>query len=291
VGSNQENVDVPNYSNQKDYLMLKLLIKKIKNYHVYNGFTIINVLKAFPPYVANGWGRYSARAKLTLLCVQQLPSALVRLTHGSTTRTISIDEFVSMRPKGDEAGLARLLTQHGSDKAQRHDYHKVYAAILHNNELPRKIFEIGLGTNNTNYVSTMGKHGIPGASLRAFRDFLVNSMIHGADIDRAILIQEDRIQTHYLDQTHLDSFHQLGEKIGEDFDIMIDDGLHALNANLHSLAFFLPRLKPLGWAIIEDVDAQCLDIWRIVPFLMGEKYRMYIVQTKISLMILVQRLH
>jgi len=30
----------------------------------------------------------------------------------------------------------------------------------------------------------MGKNGIPGASLRAFRDIAINSEVFGADIDR-----------------------------------------------------------------------------------------------------------
>ena len=53
-----------------------------------------------------------------------------------------------------------------------------------------KIFEIGLGTNNIDIVSTMGKKGHPGASLRAFRDFCPNAEIYGADFDSRILFQE-----------------------------------------------------------------------------------------------------
>ena len=54
------------------------------------------------------------------------------------------------------------------------------------------IFEVGLGTNNVDVPSNMGKDGKPGASLRAWRDYFPN-----ADIDTRILFKEDKIQTFY----------------------------------------------------------------------------------------------
>ena len=68
------------------------------------------------------------------------------------------------------------------------------------------ILEIGLGTNNVDVVSNMGRDGIPGASLRAFRDYLINSKIYGADIDKSILFSEERIETYFVDQTNDTSF-------------------------------------------------------------------------------------
>ena len=38
-------------------------------------------------------------------------------------------------------------------------------------------------------------------------------------------------------------FRTISNKIGDNFDLMIDDGLHSPNANLHSLKFFINRLK------------------------------------------------
>ena len=73
---------------------------------------------------------------------------------------------------------------HGSDKANLHNYHYIYAQILSPYIENLKIFEIGLGTNNTDTLSNMGKYGKPGASLRAFRDSFPQALIHGADVDR-----------------------------------------------------------------------------------------------------------
>ena len=99
--------------------------------------------------------------------------------------------------------------------------------------------------------------GNPGASLRAFRDFCPNAEIYGADFDSRILFQENGIQTFYVDQTETDSLEEISKKIGNNFDLMIDDGLHSPNANLHSLKF-LPLLKVGGYAVIEDVNFSLL---------------------------------
>ena len=58
----------------------------------------------------------------------------------------------------------------------------VYAKYLNQQKI-KKTLEIGLGFNNTEIMSNMSKLGNPGASLFAFRDFLPQSEIWGADID------------------------------------------------------------------------------------------------------------
>jgi cephalosporin hydroxylase len=152
-----------------------------------------------------------------------------------------------------------------------------------------KVFEIGLGTNNPDVVSTMGKGGRPGASLRAFRDYLSDASVFGADFDRRVLFEEERIKTYFVDQTDPDTFEELGNQIGGNFDLMIDDGLHSPNANLHSLKFFLPRLKVGGYAVIEDVASPTVDLWKIVSSLLGEKYLSAFISTKSAYVFVVKR--
>jgi hypothetical protein len=64
----------------------------------------------------------------------------------------------------------------------------------------KKFFECGLGTNNPNLLSSMGSMGKPGASLRVWRDYFLNAIIYGADIDKDILFAEEKIKTFYIDQ-------------------------------------------------------------------------------------------
>ena len=79
----------------------------------------------------------------------------------------------------------------------------------------------------------MGKLGKPGASVKAFRDFFPEEKIFGADIDKEILFKDKRINTYYVDQTDLKSLKKLYKKIGSNFDLIIDDGLHASYANIN----------------------------------------------------------
>jgi hypothetical protein len=84
----------------------------------------------------------------------------------------------------------------------------------------------GMGTNNSDLVSTMGRRGIPGASLRAFRDYLPTSSIFGADIDSDIMFSEERIRTTFVDGYNLTSYDDLYESFGsQPFDLIIDGEL------------------------------------------------------------------
>ena len=98
--------------------------------------------------------------------------------------------------------FCRIMSRNGSDKgAGWHTYTPVYARLLgHRVSEPLRIFEIGIGTNTVGIASGMGVHGLPGASLRGWRDLFPQAEIHGADIDRRILFTDARIQTHYCDQ-------------------------------------------------------------------------------------------
>src|SRR5690606_38861679 len=101
-----------------------------------------------------------------------------------------------------ETVLCRLLREEGSDKGGGlHNFSSLYHYLFNDIRLEVKnIFELGLGTNNTLLPSNMGPHGVPGASLRAWRSYFPNANVIGADIDSNILFEEDRIRTFYCDQ-------------------------------------------------------------------------------------------
>ena len=100
--------------------------------------------------------------------------------------------------------LADLMNFYGSDKGGLNDHHNYtayYSEIFFSRKNTIKSFlEVGLGTNNINIPSNMGPSGKPLASLRAWRDYFPNAQIYGADIDREILKNEERIKTHFVDQ-------------------------------------------------------------------------------------------
>ena len=117
---------------------------------------------------------------------------------------INIEEFMN----DDSNILGQIFEYNKSDKSTSHNYHILYSYILNRLDINKKlnIFEVGLGTNNPDLISTMSEHGRPGASLFSFRDYLSNSNIYGADIDENILFESDRIKTCYIDQLDINTF-------------------------------------------------------------------------------------
>jgi hypothetical protein len=124
-----------------------------------------------------------------------------------------------------------------------HSYSNYYFSIFnHFKDNVKLVFECGLGTSY-------------GASLRVWRDYFKNAQIYGADIDKDILFQEDRIKTHYVDQLNTPSIEAMWKKIGmQNFDIIIDDGLHTTDANINLFRNSFNKLKKNGIYIIEDVS-------------------------------------
>lgn len=164
--------------------------------------------------------------------------------------------------------LGGMFNHYRSDKAKVHNYHMIYGPMLGNPDNINRILEIGLGTNNEDIVSTMGTLGAPGASLRAFRDYCPNAMIFGADVDARILFQEDRIATYQVDQLSLESLSNLAKKLPQDFDLIIDDGLHSPDANINTLAFASQLIRKGGWIVIEDISLEAVPIWQCVAALL-----------------------
>ena len=154
--------------------------------------------------------------------------------------------------------LTDLMNLYGSDKGGKnnhHNYSEYYSDIFfHKRKRIKNFLEIGLGTNNINMASNMGADGTPLASLRAWKDFFVNANIYGADIDKDILKDEERIKTFFVDQTNPETIKTLFENIGVDeFDIILEDGLHEYNANICFFENSIKYLSSNGIYIIEDV--------------------------------------
>lgn len=162
--------------------------------------------------------------------------------------------------------ISRVMTRHGSDKGHRlHNYAPIYSVLfekLHDRKL--RILELGLGTNNPTLVSTMGAHGRPGASLRGWRELFPQAHIYGADIDRKVLFEEDRIKTFYCDQCDSLAIRNLWSQpdLSESgMDIIIDDGLHTFEGNISFLEGSLQHLRPGGFYVVEDILQEAIGTW------------------------------
>jgi SAM-dependent methyltransferase len=155
--------------------------------------------------------------------------------------------------------LCEIMGRHRSDKGHAnikeswHNYTTFYYNLFKDRrDTHLRLFELGLGTNNTTFLSNMGPDGVPGASLYGWKDFFPLAHIFGADIDKDILFQTDRIQTFYCDQTNPDTIKTMWEAL-DPFDIIIEDGLHTFAANVCFFENSIHKLKSNGYYIIEDV--------------------------------------
>lgn len=156
-----------------------------------------------------------------------------------------------------------VMAKWGSDKA-RNRYTPLYSALFRERfNRPIRIVELGLGTNNPEMLSNMGVFGAPGASLRGWRQLFPHASVYGADVDRGILFQEDRIKTFYCDQLDHSSIRDLWsqQELREGADIIIEDGLHTFDANVSFLDESLHHLRPGGTYVVEDVCWDTFDKW------------------------------
>lgn len=187
--------------------------------------------------------------------------------------------------------LGCIFSRNGSDKSTSHNYHILYSYILKNLHENINILEIGLGTNNPNLVSTMGVNGRPGASLYSFREYLPKSNIYGADVDKNILFQSERIKTCYVDQLEYRTFSNISNNFGNiKFDLIIDDGLHSIGANLNTLLYSLENLNKNGWIVIEDIHIK--DNWKSIDFILKStnKFKTYIIKDNDKYLYVVNKL-
>jgi len=131
-------------------------------------------------------------------------------------------------------------------------YHEFFSHIREDN---MSIFEVGLGSNNSDVRGFMGNDARPGASLYAWSEYFKNGRIYGADIDKRIIFNDDnkRIKTYCFDQANRDSVRRAFDEIGHKVDIIIDDGLHFPEYNMKFFENSFQYLEEGGLFIIEDL--------------------------------------
>ncbi len=180
-------------------------------------------------------------------------SILSRVSAAATIR-----RFLEDREYEQTTELCLIMRRHGSDKGLGwHNYTPLYSRLFEPLLGAREatIFEMGIGTNKPDAPSTMGARGRPGASLRAWAEWLPNAEIYGGDIEREILFQEGRIRTFCVDQRSSDDIGRMWDAVGAGvtFEVIIDDGLHTAAANDTFICASHRKLKAGGVYIIEDV--------------------------------------
>jgi hypothetical protein len=175
---------------------------------------------------------------------------------GPETRTSGTDQ--------DKDSIEKLFNKYGTDKSTHHDYHRIYDSLLPMEPFNLKtIIEIGIGSNNVEVPQNMGVDGVPGASLRAFRDWAPNAQVIGADIDHAIMFEEERIRTYYVDQLDRQTIAEFFRTINQPVQLLVVDGLHTPRADLNTVLAAIPYMDGHSLIVVEDISPKAKWLWQL----------------------------
>lgn len=160
--------------------------------------------------------------------------------------------------KIDSAKFIDVAKKHRAGKQSSHG--QVYSMVGLEPSEVEAVLEIGIGSNNPKMPSSMGRSGVPGASLLLWREIFPKAQVIGADFDRNTLLDADRITCFFVDSTSSQSIENMRQSISQrleinQFDLIVDDGLHTPEANLRNFRVLQSSIRPGGFYVIEDIDA------------------------------------
>jgi hypothetical protein len=166
-----------------------------------------------------------------------------------------------------ETLLCELATKYGTDKWNWHSYSPVYHSIFKDrrNEV-KKVLEIGIGDPSSMSDPT-GKPYNPGASHRMWQEYFPNAEIYALDNQSRLLFNEGRIKSFLCDQHEEFSLINVRQHLGDNFDLIVDDGSHRPGDQAMTTKWFVPLLAFDGVYIIEDVWLYPSEVgWDPLPF-------------------------
>ena len=163
-----------------------------------------------------------------------------------------------------EPTLEELFIKYGTDKTGvepwSHTYDKKYSELfepLRHQKL--RVFEMGVGSITGQFESSMVGYANykPGASIRAWKEYFTHpeTEVYAGDIDPTIC---DGKTIFEIDQTDPEQVRALFDKLGK-FDIIIDDGLHTIEAAKSFFGAAREYLNYGAYHIIEDIENFKMD--------------------------------
>lgn len=146
--------------------------------------------------------------------------------------------------------LDKIAIDKGTDKSsQIHNYCVKYEKWLPFNRLePLKILEIGV---------------LNGESLETWREYYLNAIIIGIDIDDKCKSYEDQGRKIFVEIGSQDDpvfLRNLALKYGP-FDLIVDDGSHMNHHVITSFTHLIDSVKPEGVYVIEDCATAYWEEW------------------------------
>lgn len=121
------------------------------------------------------------------------------------------------------------------------------------------VLEIGIGSVENGQMSGVLHLGYKtGNSLRCWRDYFPNAIIHGIDLYQHEL-NENRVKTYVADQSNGQQLDKVLSQINNKLDIIIDDGSHKGDHQAFSFTHLEKYLSNNGIYVIEDIQPSNIE--------------------------------
>lgn len=175
--------------------------------------------------------------------------------------------------------LCKIMEKNKSNKGHseflRRWHHNYTSFYYHNLSSIRnenlRVFELGLGKNNTKMLSNYGGIDVDevvGGSLHGWSEFLINSKIYGADCDitKLFCTDDNKIKTFYCNQMNPTDIYNLWlqPEMDEPFDLMIQNGNSRFDAVVVFFENSIHRLKKEKnrFYVVEDIFHEELHLFK-----------------------------
>jgi len=143
-------------------------------------------------------------------------------------------KYAVPKPRHGRAKISR-----GSDKGTSHSYIEVYDRLFAG--LPGKgavLLEVGVAS---------------GKSLLMWEEFLVNGRVHGIDRIPMPAVLSGHAAISYAQMDAYDEAVLSAFASDKEFDAVVEDGSHVFEDQAVAVRLLLPRVKPCGILVVEDV--------------------------------------
>lgn len=155
-----------------------------------------------------------------------------------------IHTFLCFRFLQGQKSLSELANEYQTDKGSAHNYipaYDFYFSSLRNRRI--NFLEIGFFVGN---------------SARMWDQYFPRANLHFIDIVPEFLEKyahglSSRCHFHIVDQANKEDLLKFIEKVGIQFDVILDDGGHKMNQQITSFITLFPYVKSGGIYIIEDL--------------------------------------
>lgn len=237
----------------------------------------------FPEFAPHSRGGIRARSAATAEAIRHIGAALEGIRPAAKVSQGFSNQISQIPTQSRSNPFFAAFAEYGSDKSDPHDYDRLYSTLFPSFDARSsvtQICEVGIGSTQRSVLSHMPRRYDTGASLFAWKKVFPNAKIVGIDIDVPTAGFGDDFSVYRADQTQVQSLDRISAGVGGGYSLMVDDGLHAPHANLNTLAFFLPRMRVGGFAVIEDIHESVLPLWRAVRNFLPSEFEAEIVEMR-----------